>query len=178
MTNEEMTKIFSVMLLAWPNSATFKGGIKSLMPTIKLWTLCLADIDFLTAQMAVIRMCQTCKFPPTIADFREAAEDVQLEINREIDQEYLYMRSEVNYGDGNLQRAYERMPPKTRLAIDMMGGTDHILIPLSGGEDTEKRFNAEGFEEAYRQVLIGGMEETVKVMEETVKLLGSGKAMS
>ena len=27
MTNKEMTEIFSVMLLAWPNAEVFKGGI-------------------------------------------------------------------------------------------------------------------------------------------------------
>lgn len=46
MTKKEMTELFSVMLLAWPNAEMFKGGVAKLGPTIELWTACLTDVDF------------------------------------------------------------------------------------------------------------------------------------
>ena len=53
-TTKEMTEIFSVMLLAWPNAEMFKGGVAKLGPTIELWTACLSDVDFWLGQQAVI----------------------------------------------------------------------------------------------------------------------------
>ena len=80
MTKKEMTEIFSVMLLAWPNAEMFKGGVAKLGPTIELWTACLSDVDFWLGQQAVIRLCRECKFPPSIAEFKEKADNVQQEI--------------------------------------------------------------------------------------------------
>ena len=73
MEGKEMTELFLVMLLAWPNAEAFKGGIPKLTPPIKLWTSCTADVDFWTGQQAVIHLCQHCKFPPTIAVLCETA---------------------------------------------------------------------------------------------------------
>ena len=36
MTHKEMSEIFAVMLLAYPNAEVFKGGIAKLGPTINL----------------------------------------------------------------------------------------------------------------------------------------------
>ena len=81
MTGKEMTELFAIMLLAWPNAETFKGGIPKLAPTIKLWVSCTADVDFWTGQQAVVRLCQHCKFPPTIAEFREQVDNVNKDID-------------------------------------------------------------------------------------------------
>ena len=70
MTNKEMSELFSVMMLAWPNAEMFKGGVAKLAPTIKLWTSCLPEIDFWTGQQALIKLCRVCKYPPTIAEFK------------------------------------------------------------------------------------------------------------
>lgn len=84
MTRKEMTEIFTVMSLAWPSAEMFKGGVERLGPTIKLWTSCLPDVDFWTAQQAVVKLCRECKFPPTIAEFKASAEAVQAEIQQAI----------------------------------------------------------------------------------------------
>ena len=68
------------MLLAWPNAETFKGGIKKLAPTIRLWTASTMDVDYWTGQQAIIRLCKICKFPPTIAEFREQAKAVNKDL--------------------------------------------------------------------------------------------------
>lgn len=54
MTHKEMSEIFAVMLLAYPNAEVFKGGIAKLGPTINLWVTCLPEIDFWTGQQAVV----------------------------------------------------------------------------------------------------------------------------
>ena len=85
MTKKEMSEIFAVLLLAYPNAETFKGGIQKLGPTISLWATCLQDVDFWTGQQAVVKLCRECKFPPTIAEFREKAEAVTSEVKERID---------------------------------------------------------------------------------------------
>ena len=75
MTRAEMTEIFAVLMLAYPNAEMFKAPSKQalmekLAPTITLWATCLADVDFWTGQQAAVRVCRVCKFPPTIAEFR------------------------------------------------------------------------------------------------------------
>ena len=86
MTHKEMSEIFAVMLLAYPNAEVFKGGIAKLGPTINLWVTCLPEIDFWTGQQAVVKLVRECKFPPTIAEFKEKAEKVQAEVRARIDQ--------------------------------------------------------------------------------------------
>ena len=61
MTHKEMSEIFAVMLLAYPNAEVFKGGIAKLGPTINLWVTCLPEIDFWTGQQAVVKLVRECK---------------------------------------------------------------------------------------------------------------------
>ena len=53
MTRAEMTEIFAVLMLAYPNAEMFKAPnrqalMDKLAPTITLWATCLADVDFLS----------------------------------------------------------------------------------------------------------------------------------
>ena len=76
MTKKEMTELFSVMLLAWPNAEMFKGGVAKLGPTIELWTACLTDVDFWLGQQTVIRLGRGCKFPASSAECKVEADAV------------------------------------------------------------------------------------------------------
>lgn len=154
MNRAEMTEIFAVLMIAYPNAEMFKApnqqALKEkLAPTITLWTTCLRDMDFWTAQQAVIRVCQTCKFPPTIAEMREAAEAVARETREEIAQAYFFARSAVNLmrEDESLEDVYAVLPDRTRKTIDAMGGMEAFLPP--GG----RMFNMRGFEDTYEQLL-------------------------
>ena len=112
MTGKEMTELFAIMLLAWPNAETFKGGIPKLAPTIKLWVSCTADVDFWTGQQAVVRLCQHCKFPPTIAEFREQVDNVNKDIKRLTDQAFQEIRS-ANTMYESLTAFYTELPRGT-----------------------------------------------------------------
>ena len=114
MTKKEMTEIFSVMLLAWPNAEMFKGGVAKLGPTIELWAACLSDVDFWLGQQAVIRLCRECKFPPSIAEFKEKADNVQQEIRSRIDLEW----NDIKFSrllDKSPQEWYQRLPQTAML---------------------------------------------------------------
>ena len=56
MTRAEVTEIFAVLMMAYPNAEMFKAPDKDslkakLAPTITLWTTCLRDIDFRTQKV-------------------------------------------------------------------------------------------------------------------------------
>lgn len=138
MTNKEMAELFAVMLLAWPNAETFKGGIAKLAPTIKLWTSCTTDVDFWTGQQAVIRLCQKCKFPPTIAEFREQVDSINSDIKSLTSRTYNNIRGAAAMY-GSIAAFYAMLPPGnfTRTVIDTVGGIEaltHTWTDNSGKE--------------------------------------------
>lgn len=157
MTGKEMTELFAVMLLAWPNAETFKGGIAKLAPTIKLWVSCTTDVDFWTGQQAVIRLCQHCKFPPTIAEFREQVDNVNKDIKSITSRTYQEIRSaELIYG--SLEAFYAELPPGnfTRAVIDTVGGIGALTRTWTDNSGKEcSMWNLREIEEASRMVIRG-----------------------
>ena len=150
MTKKEVTEIFSVMMLAWPNSELFKGGIQKLGPTIELWHSCLPDVDFWTGKQAVIRLCRENKYSPTIADFREKVEKINTEI-RERTEEAL---GRIKTGElfGSVADYYNQLPEGDfdKAVIQAMGGPEHLILPLDNGD---AMWDVTGFENAYLAVL-------------------------
>lgn len=128
MTKKEITEIFSVMMLAYPRAEMFKGGIAKLGPTITLWARCLEDIDFWTGQQAVIRVCKECTFPPTIAEFRAAAEAV----NEELEARASGIFGSIRSGEalvGSMDAFYKKLAPddEIRMVIDALGGPQNLI---------------------------------------------------
>lgn len=128
MTHKEMSEIFAVMLLAYPNAEVFKGGIAKLGPTINLWVTCLPEIDFWTGQQAVVKLVRECKFPPTIAEFKEKAEKVQAEVRARIDQAWNYLKLDMDFGK-TPEEAVARLSEGTdiRRVIEAMGGPSRLI---------------------------------------------------
>lgn len=154
MTKKEMTEIFSVMLLAWPSAEMFKGGIQKLGPTIQLWTTCLEDVDYWTAQQAVVRLCKECKFPPAIADFREKVDKVNSDIKARIGDEIQAIRL-GEHVHGSTSAYYEKLPTNctARAVIDAMGGPENLIkVSTWNGQETST-WNWDGFEKTYRMLL-------------------------
>lgn len=154
MTRKEMTELFSVMLLAWPNAEAFKGGVQKLAPTIRLWTACTADVDLWTGQQAVYRLCKSCKFPPTIAEFRAQAERVNAEIQAIAGQVAMEIRA-ADALCGSVAAFYETLPKGalTREAIDVLGGPDALTISLTHDGKTASVWNLQGIEAACRMIV-------------------------
>ena len=157
MEGKEMTELFLVMLLAWPNAEAFKGGIPKLTPTIKLWTSCTADVDFWTGQQAVIRLCQHCKFPPTIAEFREQVDNVNKDIKKLTDCAFNEIRN-AEFMYGSLAAFYTELPPGnfTRAVIDTVGGIGALTRTWTDNSGKEcSMWNLREIEEASRMVIRG-----------------------
>lgn len=157
MTNKEMTELFAVMLLAWPNAETFKGGIAKLAPTIKLWASCTADIDFWTGQQAVIRLCQKCKFPPAIAEFREQVDSVNKDIKSLTSRTFQEICN-AGFMYDSVAAFYAELPPGnfTRTVIDTVGGLEALSrtwIDDNGKE--QSMWNLREIEDACRSVIRG-----------------------
>ncbi len=159
MTHKEMSEIFAVMLLAYPNAEVFKGGITKLGPTINLWVTCLPEIDFWTGQQAVVKLVRECKFPPTIAEFKEKAEAVQAEVRAKIDRAWNRIRLEPMLGR-TMQEFYAELPAdsNTRRAIEMIGGPDRLIITMEhtfgdGHKETVEQYNYDEFKIAYEKAL-------------------------
>lgn len=128
MTQKEVTELFSVMLLAWPNAEMFKGGVQKLGPTIELWAKCLPDVDFWTGQQALIQLCRVCKFPPSIAEFREQVAHVNAGLLRRAEFEWERIRLELEMGRSP-QQIYDDLPVDGlgRLTLTAMGGPSTIF---------------------------------------------------
>lgn len=157
MTNKEMTELFAVMLLAWPNAETFKGGIAKLAPTIRLWTSCTADVDFWTGQQAVIRLCKKCKFPPTIAEFQEQVGSVNDDIKNLIGRTYRGIRSaKALYG--SIADFYAKLQPGsfTKMVIDTVGGIEALYRTWTDNSGSVcSVWNLQKIEDACRSVIRG-----------------------
>lgn len=150
MTKTEMTELFAVMSLAWPNAEMFKNGVGKLGPTIALWTSCLSDLDFGTAKKAIVRLGVACKFPPTIAELRTAADEVIAEMRDEAYRSYSMVRNAVTLIGATgqtLDGIYETLPIRSRKVIDAIGGMEAFVQP------DKPMFNMTGFIGTYEQLL-------------------------
>lgn len=125
MTHQEMTLIFGQMLLAWPSAPMFQGGVKQLGPTINLWAVSMPDVDFWTAKQAVCRMVRTCKFPPTIAEFLQAAKEVEGALAEEA---YIAYNANVELPEFLGQFDYDSLKRDgmVRKTIDLAGGPESL----------------------------------------------------
>lgn len=155
MTNKEMSELFAIMMLAWPNAEMFKGGTAKLAPTIKLWTTCLPEIDFWTGQQALIKLCRVCKFPPTIAEFKEQADIFDQEIKSAVSQIQTNIRN-ADYFGGSLEAWYAELPPgcPEKLVIARMGGPQELIEIHTGGDGKQfSMWRWDRLEAEYRSLL-------------------------
>lgn len=153
MTLKETTEIFSVLMLAYPNAEMFKGGMQKLGPTIKLWTQCLGDVDFWTAQQAVIKLCKVCKFPPTIAELREQVDNVNAEIESSINDCIQLIRMWEHFGD--LEEHIAQLPKGDILAIVVarLGGVPGLTETHEHNGETFSMWRWEEFRKQYRNAV-------------------------
>lgn len=148
MTQKEMTEIFGIMLLAYPNAEAFKGGIQKLVPTIQLWCSCLPDVDFWTGQQAVIKLCRECKFPPTIAEFKEKAEDIRSELIGQSHAAWSGLKMLMDYEGLTPAEAvdHDSTPEFVRQVVRSMGGPEALIRRFPDGTEAYAYYE---FQEAY-----------------------------
>lgn len=146
-----MTELFSIMLLAWPNAEMFKGGVAKLGPTIELWTACLPEVDFWTGRQAVVRLCRTSPFPPSIAEFKRQAEAVDREVQTHIS----LIWNEIRFSpllDQSPEAWYQSLAPEgiVKAVVDALGGVERFA---AGGEGS---WNYCEFRDTYKKMICKG----------------------
>lgn len=153
MTKKEMTEIFAVMQLAYPRAEMFKGGVGTLKPTIELWAACLPDVDFWTGQQAIRHICRESKFPPTIAEFRAAAEDVHRDIETSIGMCINAIRV-ADHLEG-VEAYYASLPDGSpiKATIDRMGGTPALSTTYTHNGRKCSKWNWTEFAAAYKSLI-------------------------
>ena len=158
MTKKEMTEIFGLLLLAYPNAEAFKGGVKKLAPTIELWCSCLPEVDFTIGQQAAYHICRENKYPPTISEFREMVERIENHMRSLIGAEWRILVSNMDDLGMTPQEAVEACGSLlTILAVKRMGGPDKLVKdPNSKSRFPSLRYDYMGFEAAFRMVLTEG----------------------
>lgn len=135
MTKAEVTQIFAVLSMAYPSAELFKAPSKEalekkLAPTIALWATCLRDVDFWTGQKAAVKVCQNNKFLPSIAEMREAAEEVNREVSNQAKDAFEFVCNICAlYGP---EKAYEQIDRRSKKVIDTMGGMKAFAPPGKG----------------------------------------------
>lgn len=150
MTKREMGEIFSVFSIAYPDKKPFSGKPDDILPAVELWCACLPEVDFWTGLQAARRLCRECKFPPTIAEFKEKADAVVGEVTKLIDEAWFLIQTPMRFSGMSPAEAYARLPNgATKAAIDAMGGPDKLLIVRWG----ETYLDFEGFQRAYKALL-------------------------
>lgn len=128
MTKKEMSEIFAIMLLAYPTAETFKGGIQKLAPTIELWTAALPEVDFWLGQKAVMKLVRECKYPPTIAEFREKAESIKDEIRGHALEEWGMLKTVMSLMDKSPQEAVAGRGMFVQSVVASMGGPEKLIV--------------------------------------------------
>ena len=165
MTNNEMKEIFTFMKFAWPNAEMFKGGVTQLAPTIVLWTACLPDLDFNMGLLAFMRLCQNNRFPPTIAEFNDAAKEIQSEMRTEAEkarQYFHFWQSTCRFND---ETEKEEIPGDyTRMTIARMGGETCLY-------DERGFFKRDEFNENYYEILLEERLQSVENLREELEKL-------
>lgn len=160
MTKTEMTELFAVMSLAWPQAEMFRNGVGKLGPTIALWTACLEEVDYWTAQKALVKLCRSCKFPPTIAELKEKCDEVNHEVKAEIRGAWDNLRLYSRFGEKSLVDVYHELKPgdRSKAVIDAMGGPDKLYITCThtfgdGRKEEVTEANVRCFFDTYERLL-------------------------
>ncbi len=158
MTHKEMSEIFAVMLLAYPNAEVFKGGVAKLGPTINLWVTALPEIDFWTGRQAVVKLVRECKYPPTIAEFKEKADAIQVEMKNMIRTSWAMLK--LSLDTNGVDATVKGLPPDSNQlsVISIMGGPDKLVITENhtmgdGRIVPHRRYNYEGYAKAWETLL-------------------------
>lgn len=128
MTQKEVSELFAVWALNWPNSEMFKGGAAMLDARVKLYASQLADVDYWLGQKATEHSLRTRIYAPNIAEFLEDIETAKAGIESEIDAAYVALRSSCQIAHLNGRKVDDSilrtMPSRIQKTVTAMGGID------------------------------------------------------
>ena len=109
MTEKEVATLFMLIAALYPNDKTF---VEPDLARTQAWAVMLSDIPFDTARHALQKQAATNKFPPTIAEIRACAVDLNGTQALTADEAYGYVRRAIaKFGHDRQLEAKASMPP-------------------------------------------------------------------
>lgn len=104
MTRDEVKKILAKLTIMYPHF-TVGEAVCGFKPT-DVWFEMIGDMDYATADKAVIACTQKCKYPPTVADIREEYDNIVAEEKRTVGDILRYYEMTRSYYPGSGDPGY------------------------------------------------------------------------
>lgn len=182
MNKSETTKLLAYIAIAYPN-----GKVEPNEPTVNLWAQFMADLPYTLAKSAVDSMIATLRFPPTIADIREAVARSMAEARGELTPGEAWGRvlaAVRKYGDNDerqVQKAREAIGDDLWEAVRLIGGwaylcnTDDDVSTISA--QFERRYKAMQEQAKYRVQVPQAVQDHLKALGagQGLKMIGGGE---
>ena len=178
MNKSETTKLLAYIAIAYPN-----GKVEPNEPTVNLWAQFMADLPYTLAKSAVDSMIATLRFPPTIADIREAVAKAMAEARGELTPGEAWGRvlSAVRkYGDNDPRQVDRARAELGDLweTVKLIGGwsylcnTDDDVSTLSA--QFERRYKAAQEQAKYRAQVPQAVQDHLKALgaAQGLKMIG------
>lgn len=128
-TFDDVIDLFADVRVACP---TFCKGLSDneIERAMSLWHECFRDIDFKVLRTAVIKHVMTVKWPPTIAEIREAvAEIMSPQLDKSAEEAWSDVIQAVRrYGSYNEDKAMASFDELTRKSVQAIGGFREVCI--------------------------------------------------
>ena len=150
MTAKEISEIFTIWALNWPNAEMFQGGVKMLDFRCRIFATQLSDVDYWDGLLGAARSLRVRKYAPNIAEFSEDIAEAKRQMKNEIDSAYLSARNSIVFfhdAGESVEQIVSRLPERTQTVIRVMGGIDAFLPPDG------QYFNMDGFTRTYEMLL-------------------------
>lgn len=142
MTKQETAKLISLITLAFPQAEIAKNSEK-LEATVLLWQTSLNDIPYVLAERAILDLIKVSKFPPSIAEIREKADEIKFHCETAVSWFALelrnYLDSQIEFFDEDLEKI-----------IDTVGGIEN-LITIRG---TTRFIDTDKIERIYKNMYL------------------------
>lgn len=123
MDKQEFGRIAGAIKGSYPNSKVCADDF-----TMELWFHALMDIDYKVLLLAVEQWISTNKWPPTIADLREACLNITLGPLPDWGKAWQQVVKAIgSYGHTQPQKAFDSMDYLTRAAVERVGWKDLCL---------------------------------------------------
>jgi len=125
MTLQETMSLMKILSVTYPRDAAYNDPSK-VANTAEVWTMLLEDLPVKLVLVAVKKHCLTSRFPPTIAEIREAA-TVTAKPHLQITAAEAWgevMKAIRGYGYYREEEALESLSEQTRAVVKTIGWKD------------------------------------------------------
>lgn len=166
MNKSETTKLLAYIAIAYPN-----GKVEPNEPTINLWSRFTADLSLEAAQLAVDSMISTLRFPPTIADIREAVAKSASEARGDLSagEAWQKVRKAISrYGYYRSDEARAALGERLWSAIEQIGGYGYVCTTEDDASTLsaqfERRYKATAEQERYREQVPATVQDRMRAL--------------